>query len=151
MDRTAMFRRSADGGQSLAVMAILLVLGGMCVLVPILVGQILSEGNKQIEYYEALERSIDKRTAIRRLFATIQEAEAGQRGFLLTGQQEFLTQYEEAARSLPARLQALEATIGRSSLEPVVHRIVELVPVTVDDLTRALVTSSTRWFSRPGS
>ena len=138
MGRIAAFHRSAGGSQSLAVMAILLVLGGMCILVAILVGQILSEGRKHIEYYEALERSIDNRTEIQGFLAAIQDAEAGQREFLLTGRQEFLGRYEQATRSLPGRLQALETRISRTSLEPAVRRIAELVPVTVDALTRAI-------------
>ena len=78
---------SADGGQRLAVTAILLVLSGMCLLVPILVMQVMSEGQKQRTYYDALQQSIGTRNSMRLMLATVQKAEISQRSFILTGRQ----------------------------------------------------------------
>jgi len=135
-----MFHRSATRSQPLAVMAILLVVGGICLLVPMLVRQFLAEGQKQAEYYDALQQSIETRTKIWRLFEAVQDAVAAQRGFLLTGRQEFLGQYEQATRELPGSLQALEVRVSHTSLEPLARRLVELIPATVNELARAITT-----------
>ncbi len=138
MDQISTFYRSADGGQRLAVAAILLVLGGMSLLMPVLIGQILSEARKPAEYYQAMQQYIDARANIRRVFATVLEAESAQRGFLLTGRQEFLDRYEQATRELPDRLHGLELGVSSTPLAPVVRRLAGLVPVTTDELGRAI-------------
>jgi signal transduction histidine kinase/CheY-like chemotaxis protein len=135
-----MFHRSTTRSQPIAVMAILLVVGGICLLVPILVGQFLSGGQKQLEYYETLQQTIETRTRTHRLFAAIQDVEAAQRGFLLTGQPEFLSQYEQAARELPGRLQALKVQVSHTSLEPLARQLDELIPATVAELARTNTT-----------
>ncbi len=134
--RIRAFDGSVDGGQRLAVIAILLVLGGLCLLVPILIQQMLSEGRKQAEYYQALQQSVETRTEVRRVFAALQDAEAAQRGFLLTGRQEFLDGYEQATRRLPDQINAFEVRANGTS--PAVRLIVKLVPATMQELRRGI-------------
>lgn len=134
-DRIGELHQSSGGSQPLAVMAILLAVGAISLLVPILVREILSEGQKRIEYYEAQQRCAETRNRIGRLFAAVQ---AAQRGFLLTGRKEFLSPYEQAARELPGRLDALGIGVSGTSLKPAVRRLGELVPATIDELARAI-------------
>lgn len=67
-DRIGELHQSSGGSQPLAVMAILLAVGAISLLVPILVREILSEGQKRIEYYEAQQRCAETRNRIGRLF-----------------------------------------------------------------------------------
>jgi signal transduction histidine kinase len=93
-----------------------------------------------MDYYTAMERSLEAPAQIWRVSAALQDAETGQRGFLLTGRQEFLSRYERATRELSDSLRALEAVAGRPSLRPALQRLVELMPATATELGRAITT-----------
>ncbi len=123
-----MFRNFAFGSKRPSVRAILLVLGGAVFLVAILIGQSVLEGRRQIEFYQALQRSIETPDTARLLVATLQDAVTAQRGFLLTGQQHFLNRYEQATRELANPLRALKAGLEGTPLKRELHEVEELVP-----------------------
>jgi signal transduction histidine kinase/CheY-like chemotaxis protein len=139
-NKIAIFGRSSGGGHLLPIKASLAALVGIIVLVTMFVVQILSEGQSLTDYYTAMARSLEAPAQIGRMSAALQDAEAGQRGFLLTGRQEFLSRYERATRELSESLRALETVAGRPSLKPALQRLVELVPATVAELGRAITT-----------
>lgn len=60
------------------------------------------------EFHETVDRSHRVQTAARDLLIRLVDAETGQRGYLLTGSQEFLTIHDEAIRDLPGLMQALD-------------------------------------------
>jgi CheY-like chemotaxis protein/signal transduction histidine kinase/CHASE3 domain sensor protein len=65
-----------------------------------------------IQSLRALDKSVrDTHTmliSLNELFSTLQDAETGQRGFLLTGEETYLQPYVDALDTLPARLQSVE-------------------------------------------
>src|SRR5215217_5135734 len=104
------------GTRPLALIATLVVLGGISILVPILIKEVLWEGRRSVAYFEALELSLQRRSEVRRLFANLQEAENEQRGFLLNGNNDSLARYTRVTRELPSLLNALQATIAGTRL-----------------------------------
>jgi hypothetical protein len=64
--------RTNGGGPSLMVVIILIIVGTICLLVPVLVGQILTSGQKQFEYYDTLRQSITIRSQLRALLDAAQ-------------------------------------------------------------------------------
>ena len=65
-----------------------------------------------IQSLRTLDKSVrDTHTmllSLNELFSTLQDAETGQRGFLLTGDEAYLQPYVDAVDTLPARLKAVE-------------------------------------------
>ena len=139
-NQTRPFRRPNGNGWPVPVKGTLVVIAGISLLIPILVGLILSGGQQLIDYYQALAQSVQTRAEIRRVFSTLQDAQAAQRGYLLTGRQEFLDAYERARRELPGRVEALDSTVTRSSLKPASRRLGELVPAAAAELAREITT-----------
>ena len=85
------------------------------ILVPaLLVGMLLEvreEFARSRELREAVNQSYDSRLQLGRVFSLIQDAETGQRGYIITGQAGFLEPYESARGAIReelARLRALE-------------------------------------------
>lgn len=67
---------------------------------------------------EEVARAQDTRLHAYRLLSVLQDAETGQRGFLLTNQAIYLAPYERATRQLPVELAALEADEADAALGP---------------------------------
>jgi signal transduction histidine kinase/CheY-like chemotaxis protein/HPt (histidine-containing phosphotransfer) domain-containing protein len=139
-NQIAVLGRSSGGWHAFPIKESLVALGGIVLLMTMFVVQILSEGQRLTDYYTAMERSLESPARIWRVSVALQDAEIGQRGFLLTGRPEFLGRYERATRELSDSLRALEAVAGRPSLRPPLQRLVELVPAAVTELGRAITT-----------
>jgi signal transduction histidine kinase/CheY-like chemotaxis protein len=137
-DMKSSLYRYLGRNQPFSVKLTLTVLLAMCLLVPLLVGQILSEGRRTLDYYAALDRSVETRAEIRGIFLTIADAESNQRGYLLTGRQEFLDAYEDAARKVPLALQALEPKAAGTPLQSAVQKLRGLVEARLAVLARTV-------------
>ena len=77
-----------------------------------------------------------------RLFASLQNAETGQRGYLLTGDSAFLTPYLEATDSLPAELQRLRALVRERPSQAELLRLLD--PLVRDKLAELAETIALR-------
>lgn len=82
------------------------------VMVPLLLALASTALNAQMRSDAALRAQIntsfETRSQVQRVFSLMQDGETGQRGFLLTGHESFLTPYEIAVRDVPAQLDELE-------------------------------------------
>ncbi|HEY8572833.1 CHASE3 domain-containing protein [Phenylobacterium sp.] len=56
-----------------------------------------------------VERSYETREQVQRVFSLLQDAETGQRGFIITGKEAFLEPYSNATARLDAQLRVLDA------------------------------------------
>lgn len=56
------------------------------------------------------------------LLSTVQDAETGQRGYLLTDENEYLTPFTEAAANVERRLADIEARCQRNGVSPILQR-----------------------------
>jgi PAS domain S-box-containing protein len=74
-----------------------------------------------------LTRQIVDGTAV--LLSSLQEAESGQRGFLLTGSDRYLAPYRQAVTQIPAALDALARAEGRRRHPSQLQRIARLQPL----------------------
>ncbi len=76
---------------------------------------------------DAVQRSVEVQRAAARLLSAVQDAETGQRGFLLTGDPLYLAPYDRAQDAIPAALSDLSARLSepeqRARLDAVRGRI----------------------------
>ena len=82
-----------------------------------------------------------------RLLSSIQDAETGQRGYLFTGEPEFLVPYLEATKSLPAELQRLQNLVVDEPAQAQLLR--QLDPLIRDKLAELAETIALRGAGRP--
>lgn len=79
-------------------------------------------------------------TAINRINTGITDAETGQRGFIITGQSEYLNRYDIAAARLPAEINALESLIQDNPVQIAhVKSIRENINIRLDELRKAVL------------
>ncbi|WP_245161396.1 sensor histidine kinase [Brevundimonas alba] len=77
-------------------------------------------------FNDQVERSQQVRRAARTLLISMIDAETGQRGYLLTGRQDFLEPYTRAETAAPVQMEALEElAAGDPELRPHVESMVE--------------------------
>lgn len=76
--------------------------------------------------------TLEAKQQIAALLTTIMSAEAGQRGFLFTGQEDFLVPYEAARESVPLQLDDLRERVRDNSVQ--VARIAALQPIIAERL-----------------
>ena len=69
---------------------------------------------------DTVNHSDEERSQMQTVFSLMQDAETGQRGYILTGQMTFLEPYQTAQKELPAQLAKLEAM---ERANPVVDRV----------------------------
>ena len=60
-----------------------------------------------------VRRATDNLNAINAVFSALQDAETGQRGYLLTGDETYLKPFESALARLPAEREQLDAVVGK--------------------------------------
>jgi signal transduction histidine kinase/ActR/RegA family two-component response regulator len=69
----------------------------------------------QREKTQAARQGFDIELRLLSMLSTLQDAETGQRGFLLTGEETYLEPYNSALRSLPTEVNALRDSLGPNS------------------------------------
>ncbi|MDY6923153.1 MAG: CHASE3 domain-containing protein [Pseudomonadota bacterium] len=71
--------------------------------------------------HSAVERSYDTRLQIQSVFSLLQDAETGQRGYIITGDERFLEPYDQALTQLSAQMTALGLLFGDDDAQAVDH------------------------------
>ncbi len=79
---------------------------------------------KQLEDQAWVEHTLDARSRLLRTLSTLQDAETGERGFLLTNDESFLEPYEEAIRTIDEQFDKLGNAVGDNPQQ--VERLSEL-------------------------
>ncbi|GJE41831.1 CHASE3 domain-containing protein [Methylobacterium soli] len=87
------------------------LVGGFLLLLAVVVGSGALVVMQRVTVAE-MRRSYDLRSAIATLFSTLQDAETGQRGYLLTGEDSYLAPYAEATAQFEAGLAGVEAAMA---------------------------------------
>ena len=86
---------------------------------------------------EWVRHTLAVRTRIVEVVALVQRAEFGQRGYLLTGRDSYLTPYEQAATRLPAAIDALSNLVADNKVQvQSVARLRQLTHEKLDELKR---------------
>lgn len=88
-----------------------LAIGGGAILSLILVGigyELTREFGRNRELRAEIERSHETRYQIERVFSLLQDAETGQRGYIITGDRRFLEPYETAEAQLDQQISRLD-------------------------------------------
>lgn len=80
------------------------------------VGAALWQVQRTVDLNQAVRVSTEARGHLRLFFRAMQDAETGQRGYLLTGEEPYLTPYTEARVQAQRELTALEALASRNQL-----------------------------------
>lgn len=99
-------------GLASAILAILLVAAGLE-----LRREFASAGALRV----AVERSYDTRLQIQSVFSLLQDAETGQRGYIITGDERFLEPYDQALAQLDAQMAALGRLFGADDAQAADH------------------------------
>jgi PAS domain S-box-containing protein len=87
----------------------------------------------------AVLRAKELELSLERLLSTLRDAETGQRGFLLSGEEEYLTPYTDALRELDARLVTVEARlVARGGSAEQLKPLRTLVDRKLDELARTI-------------
>ncbi len=132
-------RRQRDRSEQVFQAGVLFAL----VIVPLLMlaaglqlGQELRRGR---DIREAVNRSYERRADIVEVFSLLQDAETGQRGFIITRDPRFLKPYEDAGRQVEDRVDALVAAMdGQSGQAARAARLRDLIAVRLGQLASNL-------------
>ncbi len=77
---------------------------------------------------EEVLRAREQRTVLARLLSTVQDAETGQRGYLITGEERYLAPYRDAIKEVAPRLDDVrEKFLGDSEAEANVRKIADAI------------------------
>src|SRR5690242_12579055 len=96
------------------------------------VAQLANSGN-------AVLRAKELELSLERLLSTLRDAETGQRGFLLSGEEPYLKPYSDALRELDARLVTVEARLeARGGSAEQLKPLRTLVDRKLDELARTI-------------
>lgn len=71
--------------------------------------ELLNEFGSSRRLRASVDRSYETRSQIQRVFSLLQDAETGQRGYVITGDRRFLQPYEDATRDLDSQLAQLSS------------------------------------------
>src|SRR5689334_22859979 len=66
---------------------------------------------------EALDREQDAIESLREVLSTVKDAETGQRGYLLTGDKEFVKPYDQSAARIGTEIKRLESFVDSGELQ----------------------------------
>ncbi|MHB8287270.1 MAG: CHASE3 domain-containing protein, partial [Caulobacteraceae bacterium] len=100
----------------LAAGAVLLVLPAVLILLAIM---LVRDFHLENELRGDVRRADAQRHLVHHMFSLVQDAETGQRGYLLTSDPHYLKPYDDAVRELPSQLVALKAQRDTSVGDPV--------------------------------
>ena len=122
-------------GAKLALIAALVILGFMVLNTMIHYWNI----NSLAETRDAILRSSEKLRAANQLFSALQDAETGQRGFLLTGEQSYREPYERGTKAIYDHFQRLKQLAGNSpEQEQEVAALGKLLQSKTEELAQSL-------------
>ncbi|MGR3593965.1 MAG: ATP-binding protein [Limimaricola soesokkakensis] len=101
---------------------------------------ILSNIRQGNEYRDRLDQSLETRALTRQAYSALQDAMIGERGYLLTGDREFLEPYEDAVDRLPVLLDQLVALTAGTSRHQAALQLQELGRAHLEVLARIINT-----------
>jgi signal transduction histidine kinase/CheY-like chemotaxis protein len=116
------------------VVIILVIVGTICLLVPVLVGQILTSGQKQFEYYDTLRQSITIRAQLRALLDSAQRLQLAQYRSSLSEPPERFQDFDTARRELSNQIGTLAPADDIAPQD--IQRLKQLVSEFLRDVTR---------------
>src|SRR5258708_38755840 len=89
-------------------------------------------------------RSRDISRAVADLLSAMKDAETGERGYQITGRNDYLEPYDEAVRTVPERLNWLrELTVGNPFYDARLDRLAALIDDKLDELRRTIAIRKT--------
>jgi signal transduction histidine kinase/CheY-like chemotaxis protein len=116
------------------VATILVIVGTICLLVPVLVGQILTSGQKQFEYYDTLRQSITIRARLRALLDAAQRLELAQYRSSISERPNRFQDFDAARRELSTEISTI---VPADDIAPQdIQQIKTLVSQFLRDITR---------------
>jgi PAS domain S-box-containing protein len=84
-------------------------------------------------------RSKELELSLERLLSSLRDAETGQRGYIVTGSENYLFPYDGALREIDGRLRTVEARIAaRGSSAEELRELADLVKIKLDELARTI-------------
>lgn len=87
---------------------------------------------------DALKEGAAKERAYNAVLGLLKDAETGQRGYVISGDEVFLEPYKAGIAGLPGALEQIEVTAVSAQEKVLVARIVELSRAKVDEMDRAI-------------
>jgi CHASE3 domain sensor protein len=122
-----------------AVVTYVVALGLALLLMLLTVGAAIWQTNRGVELNVAVRASLESRSHLRMLLRGLQDAEIGQRGYLLTAQESYLGPYFLAAEAVPRELDALEDSAGANAARQAeVIQIRELAVRKMDEIAQTV-------------
>ena len=82
------------------------------------VGVMYLAGARAIELNKAVARQLETMSALSDVLSTLKDAETGQRGYLLTSEEEYLQPYNSARASLAQTMTRIDAFAGDGFVQP---------------------------------
>ncbi len=79
--------------------------------------ELTNEFRNNREVRSQVDRSYETRSQIQRIFSLLQDAETGQRGYLITGDDRFLQPYQDARRDLGTQMAVLSELFARQPVQ----------------------------------
>src|SRR5215471_4867434 len=76
---------------------------------------------------ESIDRTHEVKDHFDRLFSLIKDIERGERGYLITGQEEFLSPYNAAIQAIPPEIESLKEVITDSNQQQRLEAVEELI------------------------
>jgi len=117
-------------GIAVVVASIVLAIAGMVAYRSV---RLLAVTSEQVQVSKDLQLSLE------RALSTLRDAETGQRGYLLTGSEEYLRPYSDALRELDGRLLSIEAQLTASGdSTETTRRLRELVNAKLAELANTI-------------
>lgn len=114
------------------------LVAGLLLLI-LTVGAALYQVDRTAELNTAVRASIDTRAHLRLLLRALQDAETGQRGFLITNNDAYLEPYNGARETATRELDALQAAAGNDGIRAAdVARLRDLSTRKLDELTQTV-------------
>jgi len=110
-------------------------LAGSTVLAALIVVATFWLGSRAATEEEWVVHTLTAREQLARILALVQRAESAQRGYLLTGQEEYLAPFDASADPLPAALDALQKLVSDNPRqEPSVAALRQAIPQKLAEL-----------------
>ena len=125
-----MKRSKSIVGIAVGVSSIVLIVAGMIAHRSV---RILADTSDDILRSKELELSLE------RLLSSLRDAETGQRGYIVTGREDYLLPYDQALREIDGRLRTVEARVeARNGAAEELQELSGLVKLKLDELAQSI-------------
>src|SRR5512145_40297 len=115
-------------------------LGVSLFLLLLTIGVALWQSERSVELNQSVRESLETRSQLRLLLRNLQDAETGQRGYLLTGDESYLEPYLASRDEAPRSVELLEVAAGDNSERVAeTQRLRELVAGKLDEVSQTVL------------